>query len=74
MFEGILGCFVWLIFIVILAVIVIYAFEAIVGALLPLPPPVPALIRLLVGLLVLLYALQCLFGGGFPATLRMPHG
>lgn len=64
--EGIIGCFISLIIVVILAVIVVYAFEAIVGIFLPLPPPVGQLIRLLVGLLVLLYAIQCLFGGGVP--------
>lgn len=68
--EGILGCFISLIIVVIVAVIVIYVFEAIVAVFLPLPPPVGKLIRLLVGLLVLLYALQCLFGGGFPYPLR----
>lgn len=64
--EGILGCFISLIIVVIVAVIVVYVFEMIVGIFLPLPPPVGKLIRLLVGLLVLLYAVQCLFGGGMP--------
>jgi ABC-type multidrug transport system fused ATPase/permease subunit len=64
--EGILGCFIWLIFLVIMALIVVYVFEAIVGTFLALPPPVGKLIRLLIGLLVLLYALQCLFGFGAP--------
>ena len=62
-----IGCLISLIIVVIVAVILLYVFEAIVGVFLALPPPVYMLIRLLIGLLVLLYALQCLGSMGlFP--------
>jgi hypothetical protein len=66
-------CLISLIIVVIIAVIVIYALEAIVGVFLPLPPPVMMLIRLLVGLLVLLYALDCLFSSGILGGFHVWH-
>jgi hypothetical protein len=65
-----ISCLISLIVIVIVALIIIYALEAIVGTLLPLPPPIFMLIRLLVGLLVLLYALDCLLASGALRGLR----
>ena len=59
-----LECLIWLIVAVIIAVIVLLILETAIGALIQLPPPVFVLLRLLVGLLVLLYALDCLFGAG----------
>ena len=44
----------------IVAVVVLYVAEMAVNALVPLPPPVWVLIRLAVGLVILLQALQCL--------------
>lgn len=58
-----LGCLIGILVVAIIAIIAIYILEAIVGAFLALPAPVPQLIRLLVGLIVLLYALNCLLGG-----------
>lgn len=63
-----ISCLISLLIVVIIAVIVLYVVETAVGALLSLPPPIWMLIRLLVGLLVLLYALNCLgiVGDGRP--------
>lgn len=61
-------CFIGLIIWVIIALIVLYILEAVLAPLITLPPPVMMLIRLLIGLLVLLYFLQCL---GFGAELPM---
>jgi hypothetical protein len=60
----VIGCLISLIIVVIVAVIVIYVLEQVVGAFLALPPPVWMLVRLLIGLLVLLYALGCLESSG----------
>jgi len=51
---------------VIIAVIVIYIIETALAAVFPMPPPIYALIRLLVGLLILLWLLGCL--GIFPGV------
>lgn len=69
-----LECLVFLIVWVIVALIVVYAVELLVGQFLPLPPPIIMLIRLLIGLLVLIAALKCLglLSGGFPPFLRSP--
>lgn len=55
-------CLIGLIIYAIIAVIVVYVFEAIVAAIWTPPPPVFMLIRLLVGLIVLLRGLKCLGG------------
>lgn len=62
-----LGCLISLIIVVIVAVIVLYILEAVMSPFFTLPPPVYMLIRLLVGLLVLLYFLNCIgfIGGNF---------
>jgi hypothetical protein len=59
----------------IVAVIVLWIAESAVSAITPLPPPVWMLVRLLVGLLVLLYALNCLgiLSGGPYAGVRLQH-
>jgi hypothetical protein len=60
----VIGCLISLIIVVIVAVIVIYVLEQVIGAFLALPPPVWMLVRLPIGLLVLLYALNCLSASG----------
>ncbi|CAN5814026.1 hypothetical protein BH20PSE1_BH20PSE1_01030 [soil metagenome] len=67
-----LDCLVYLLIWVIVALIVIYIIEAVVGQFLTLPPPIMMLIRLLVGLLVLIAALNCLglLNMGFPTPMR----
>lgn len=55
-----IGCLISLIVLVIIVVIVLYILETAVQAVFPMPPPIWMLIRLLAGLLVLLYALGCL--------------
>ena len=55
-----LECLVGLIIAVIIALIVIYVIETVLAPFITLPPPILTLIRLLIGLLVLIYALQCL--------------
>jgi hypothetical protein len=65
-----LGCLISLIIVVIVALIVVYVLEQVVGAFLALPPPIWMLIRLLIGLLVLLYALGCLSESGVLAGFR----
>jgi hypothetical protein len=63
-----IGCLISLLIVVILALIFVFAIEQIVGVFLQMPAQVWMLIRLLVGLLVLLYALNCLGfvdGGGY---------
>jgi hypothetical protein len=69
-----LECLVFLIVWVIVALIVVYAVELLVGQFLPLPSPIIMLIRLLIGLLVLIAALKCLglFSGGFPPLFKGP--
>lgn len=61
-----LACLVSLIIWVIVALIIIYIIELLVGQFLPLPPPIMMLVRVLIGLLVLIAALDCfgLLGGG----------
>lgn len=66
-----LTCLVYLIVWVIVALIVVYVIELIVGQFLTLPPPIGLLIRALVGLLVLIAALECL---GFLGTGFFPQG
>jgi hypothetical protein len=63
-----LECLVGLIFAVIVALIVLFVIEKALAPFIALPPPIMMLIRLLVGLLILIYALQCLgiIGGGHP--------
>lgn len=55
-----LNCIVFLLVWCIVALIVIYVLEMILSQFLTLPPPVTMLIRLLIGLLVLIAALNCL--------------
>lgn len=55
-----LPCLVYLLVWVIVALIVLYVIETIVKMFFPLPPNIIMLIRLLVGLLVLIAALDCL--------------
>ena len=66
-----IGCLISLIIVAIIALIVIYVIEAVVGAFLALPPPILMLIRLLIGLLVLLYALGCLESNGVFSGVRL---
>lgn len=65
-----IGCLISLIVMVIIAVIILYILEAVLAPFITLPPPVYMLIRLLIGLLVLLYFLQCAglmgFSGAYP--------
>jgi hypothetical protein len=56
----VLECLVYLIVWIIVALIVIWIIEQLVGMFLQLPPNILVLIRLLVGLLVLIAALDCL--------------
>lgn len=58
-------CLIWLIVWCIVAVIVVYAVETLLGLWMTLPPAVFVLIRLLAGLLVVLGVLSCL--GMLPA-------
>lgn len=53
-------CLINLIILVIIAVIVLYVLEVALQPFLALPPPVYTLIRLLIGLLLLLWVLNCL--------------
>lgn len=59
-------CLISVVIVVIVAVIVLYILQFALNAVIALPPPVWQLVRLLVGLLVLLYALRCfgIFGDG----------
>lgn len=59
-----IGCLIGLIILVIVCLIVVYVMEMVIGSFLALPPQIWMLIRLLVGLLVLLYALNCLASSG----------
>lgn len=59
-----IGCLISLVLAAIIALIVLFIIEAVLVAFIPLPSNVTYLIRLLVGLLVLLYALSCLLGNG----------
>jgi hypothetical protein len=64
----VLECLVGLIIAVIIALIILYVLETVLAPFITLPPPIMMLIRLLMGLLVLIYALQCigvLGGHGF---------
>ena len=69
-----LGCLVSLLVAVIIALIVLWVFEIIVNAVgVTPPPPILLLVRLLVALLVLLYALDCLGllnAGMWPGRMR----
>jgi hypothetical protein len=56
---------------VIVALIVLYILQMLIAQFLPLPPPVMMLIRVLVGLLVLLAALNCF--GLFPGDAGGPY-
>lgn len=55
-----LECLVYLIVWVIVALIVLYVIELLVGQFLPLPPQIMMLIRVLLGLIVLIACLECL--------------
>jgi len=68
-----LSCLIGLIIVVIVAVIILYVAETALAAIFPLPPPIMTLIRLLVGLLVLLWFLQCIgiLGGN---NFTLAHG
>jgi hypothetical protein len=55
-----LECLVFLVVWCIVALIIVYVIELLVGQFLPLPAPIIALIRVLIGLLVLIAALDCL--------------
>jgi len=55
-----IGCLIGFLIAVLIAVILVYVLEAAVTAFIALPPQVFLLIRLIVGLIVLLYGLQCL--------------
>lgn len=55
-----LNCLIYLIIYVIIALIVLYIIETLLAQFLTLPPPVIMLIRLLVGLLILIAALDCI--------------
>jgi hypothetical protein len=69
-----LGCLIWLVIYAIVALIVVLVFEQVMAALgSPLTVQIVKLLRLLVGLLALLYFLFCLLGSGveFPRT-RLP--
>jgi hypothetical protein len=59
-----ISCLIGLIIVVIVCLIVLYVLEMVIGSFLSLPSQIWMLIRLLVGLLVLLYALNCLAGSG----------
>lgn len=69
-----LSCLVSILIWCIVAAIILYAIEAVLGSFLPLPPQVILLVRLLIGLLVLLALLDCagLLHMGFPRPLRGP--
>ena len=69
-----LGCLIYLIIMVIIAVIVLYVLEVALSPFVSLPPPVYMLIRLLVGLLVLLYFLQCIGWGAGLSGHMFPRG
>ena len=58
--RSMLDCFIWLIIYVIISIIVLYIVEVILQQFPILPPPVFVLIRLLVGLLIVLWLLSCL--------------
>jgi hypothetical protein len=58
-----LSCLIYLVILVILCVIVLYVLEVALAPFISLPSPVYMLIRLLVGLLVLLYFLECIGWG-----------
>ena len=59
-----LNCLITLLIVVIVALIVLWIFEAIIKAIgVEPPPPILMLIRLLVAVIVLLYALGCIFEG-----------
>jgi ABC-type transport system involved in multi-copper enzyme maturation permease subunit len=55
-----IGCLISVLVVALIAVVVLYVAESAVNAITTLPPPVWHLVRLIVGLIVLLYALQCL--------------
>lgn len=55
-----LHCLVYLIVWIIVALIVLFVIETLVKQFIALPPPIIMLIRLLIGLLVLIAALNCI--------------
>jgi hypothetical protein len=55
-----LSCLISIIIAAILALIIIFTLEFVFAQFLPLPPNIMMLIRVLVGLLIILYALSCL--------------
>jgi hypothetical protein len=66
-----LGCLVYLIGYVIVALIVLWIIETLVAMFLPMPPNILTLIRLLMALLVLIAALECF---GILGTGMFPRG
>ena len=67
-----INCLISLIIVVIIALVVLYVLEAVLAPFIALPAPIMNLIRLLVGLLVLLWFLQCvgIFSGGHELFVR----
>jgi hypothetical protein len=68
-------CLIGVIIYAIVSLIILFILEYIFAQFFPLPPKVIALIRLLIGLLILLYALSCfgiLDGGPGPFFRRYP--
>lgn len=62
-----IGCLISIIIAIMAAAIFLVILELALGYFFPFPPQVVMLIRLLVGLLVLLWIIQCFFGmGGWP--------
>ena len=60
-----IGCVISLLIVAIIALIVLAIVELVLAQLIPMSATVINLVRLLVGLLLLLYFLQCLLGAGF---------
>lgn len=63
-----LPCLVSFVFAAIILLIIVVVLEAVIGRFIPQYAEVAWLVRLLIGLLLLLYALDCVFGMGM-----MPH-
>ena len=66
----ILPCLIQLVIVVIVAVIILYVLEVALSPFIPLPQPVYVLLRLLIGLLVLLFFLDCI---GWGVGLHFPR-
>ena len=67
-----LTCLIWLVIVAIVLAVVYWAITAVLGAFsFAPPPPILKLIQVLIVLILILYALQCLFGV-FPEC--RPHG